>query len=136
MQDEDFLLREIGRLVRRLAAALFGRPADAAEVDEEAVASQVGLGLGTAIVLPPAALTGLLTTADGLDAPRALLLGLALAARAQRERAAGDTVGSEAAAARGAWLIDAAIGTRPELATPELLSLRNGLRPSTALADG
>lgn len=118
MYQDDFLLRMIRQAAQALAAALSGRrERDDAEA---AVERHAGLSLDVAGRLPAATLLGLLTTADGLAADRALVLALGLAARAKA-----DPDGPDAARLRAQAdaLASAALQVRPELATDEVVAL-------------
>lgn len=83
----------------------------------------IGLNLDVAVRLPAAALLDLLTTADGLDASRCLILGLALALRSRVEGAERDAL-----AERAAVLIEAALTARPALAEADVLEVLHVLR--------
>jgi len=120
IQDRDFLLRQIHQLAVALLARLAGRT-----VEEEAptVASAVGLDLAVAERLSVPTLLGLLTTADGLDAERTMLLGLAFA------REAADVSGERAAVLRerALALVDAAVRARPALLTADVAAALGGV---------
>lgn len=105
MIRDDVLLRQVRAFAEAVLRALTGRrDEDRAEVEARCEGA-VGLPLHTARRLPLPTLVGLLTTTDGLDARRAVLLGLALLST-------GDP--------KGRALVEAGLAARPELATEEV----------------
>jgi len=110
-EREDWLLQQLRGLAAALVAAwrVDGPPPDLDEAGRAA-----GLDLDMAGRLPPTMLVGLLMLPEGIDAKRALQLGLALAARGH--------------AAHARALIEAAIERQPSYDAPELQAVLEGLR--------
>lgn len=126
MIRDDFLLRQVREIVE-LALRVVGR-APAAEVEARA-ASVAGLDVDLAARLAPAALLRLLDGPEGLDAERALALGLGLAARALERRDGG-------VAATALALIDAALRARPALGDDAVGAVMEALAGGFAAGEG
>ena len=84
MIHQDFLLRQIHQLADAVLAHLSGRRV---EPVHDQIAGIAGLDAAVAGALPSGQLLSLLTTVDGLDAPRCLALGLGLAVDGQSAKA-------------------------------------------------
>ena len=122
MFQQDYLLRQIRALTEALARLTTGRRADLAQV-EAVTQGAIGLNLDVAVQLSAERLIALLTTGEGLDASRCLILGLALGLRSRVEGADGDAL-----AERAAVLIEAALVARPALAEADVLEVLRVLR--------
>jgi len=81
---DDLLLRQIHDFVRALAEAVSGRRVEVDEVRAE-VEGRVGLRPEAAARLGAPVVLSMLTTAEGLDHGRAVLLGLGVAVEADVE---------------------------------------------------
>lgn len=115
MIREDYLLRQVTQLVAVLARAL-GQGRD--EATKAECAAVAGLGLDVAVRLGAPTLIQVLTGPDGLDAPRALALGIGLGLRALDGAPVGDTA---------AALLPAAVAAAPDLDQPDARALREPL---------
>lgn len=125
MLEDDFLIRQINQLAAAVAQRVADRP-DAASI-HDAVRSRVGLDPGMAGRLPPDTVVDLLTTADGLEAERALILGLSLAWRSLEAAEAGRAGEAAREGRLAARLLDAAVAARPDLADDDVRTVRGRL---------
>lgn len=107
MYRRDYILRlieEMGRIVARIRELLMGGASTKVELELDALARLAGLELGAVRALTADSLLVLLRPTPDADPTRALIVAQLLELDAERARAAGDSAGSERAAAKAGEL--------------------------------
>ncbi len=119
---DDYLLRFIEQFAAAIARAL--SPADLPDLEQ--AAARTGLQLDLAERMAPTTLLSLLGT-GGAAAEHALVLGLALAARARHAASTSDASAARSSAHRARALIEAATRDRKDLLSPAVEAVLDSL---------